>query len=97
MESVHSIESVESRYLNALNGQLHEIPSCLQVRSNDLDLFVRTKKQNLSGITIKSLLTVKTLTIYQKMTLLYKNYKLYQLVTRGPIKAVLYFLRDKSK
>jgi hypothetical protein len=89
IQNVHSIKAVENRYTDALNGCFHNIPISLKVSQNNMDLFVRSKKQDLSGVTLKHLLSIQSLTNYQKLTLFITHFKGYQLFTRIPLKFFL--------
>ena len=54
------------------------------------------KKQDLSGLTIKYMLSNQSLTRYQKSSLLLRHYKYYQLFTLIPYKAIQLFLSNSK-
>lgn len=69
---VHSLKSVQQRYLDGLNGGYHPVDAALTGLENDLDLFISKDKANISLDLMRKILKLECVTFFEKMHLIHK-------------------------
>ena len=76
IQNVHSLLSVEARYLAALEGRYTELPESLTINRNNLDILVREGRPYIGYTEIKNIFRISVLTFRQKLSLVFCNFNL---------------------